>query len=811
VHLPSLYPYCAAGPDFYDEPQRLPDAATRFAVADLPVPPGWQQTADGFWISLRPACAPAGGWRLTVSVTLGEAERVCRVVRDYCVRRELPLKMLRSRAAARFLNGRYADPADSGRLLTVYPGDAVLEQTLTELAALLEGLEGPGVPGDLRFRDTVVSVQREQPGESVPEVLRPDHERRLAGDQDAVFPYEVVGTVRSWNGSAVHRARDVRTGARVVLREARRHAGLGAGEEDAVARLEREAAVLLKLQGLPCVPRLIGRRRAWGRHYLIEQEVAGETLAEAMPRRHPGADPDPRDETRAAYADWVLTVTTRLEWALEAVHARGVRLGELHPGSVLVRPDGEICLVGFAQAGLLDDAAPPGLPDGSYGPEPTRPSFTAPEGLSGVAADRYLLDCLRLWMLMPLDVRPAGEPHRVVALVRGAEELFPLPEQWGPALLRGLRPERPPAEPDRAGALLAGQWPAIRESLVAGLRAMATPERADRLFPGDPEQFATGGAGLAYGAAGVLHALHQAGAEVPEAHVDWLVRSARRDPRPGLYTGSHGVAGVLHELGRTEEALDLLERVAPLEAGVTRPGLFDGRAGIALALLHFARRTGDAGLLIRARWATDGLASRHRPGGPGGLLTGLPGLALLHLHLYEDDGDPAQLDHAAEALHAEAARGSHRPNGSFQLADGGHYRLGLGDGSSGLAMVARHYLRHRGDPELAAVVAGVLAGSRGALVRSPGLFSGRAGLIATQAALGGEPERVREQVRRLVWHARTYRGQLAFPGRGLLRLSADLGTGAAGVLAALTSALDGSGPVLPYLDPRQAALFGGSA
>jgi len=41
-------------------------------------------------------------------------------------------------------------------------------------------------------------------------------------------------------------------------------------------------------------------------------------------------------------------------------------------------------------------------------------------------------------------------------------------------------------------------WPAIRDSLTAGIIASATPGRDDRLFPGDPRQFAAGGFNILY-------------------------------------------------------------------------------------------------------------------------------------------------------------------------------------------------------------------------------------------------------------------------------------------------------------------------
>lgn len=62
-----------------------------------------------------------------------------------------------------------------------------------------------------------------------------------------------------------------------------------------------------------------------------------------------------------------------------------------------------------------------------------------------------------------------------------------------------------------------------------------------------------GGLGLAYGAAGVLWALHTVGAPVDPHHGEWLLDAVARLPcRPGLYTGAHGVAFALDRLGGTQ-------------------------------------------------------------------------------------------------------------------------------------------------------------------------------------------------------------------------------------------------------------------
>lgn len=145
----------------------------------------------------------------------------------------------------------------------------------------------------------------------------------------------------------------------MVLREARPHCGLDGAGDDAVTRLHREHRALTKLAGLDCVPRVYGVRTVWEHHFLIEEHIEGNTLLEEIVARFAlvrGAD---SADDLAPYVAWTESVTRELSRALEAIHARGLRFGDLHPSNIIVRPDGRIALVDFEYATALDDADVP--------------------------------------------------------------------------------------------------------------------------------------------------------------------------------------------------------------------------------------------------------------------------------------------------------------------------------------------------------------------------------------------------------------------------------------------------------------------
>jgi hypothetical protein len=106
--------------------------------------------------------------------------------------------------------------------------------------------------------------------------------------------------------------------------------------------------------------------------------------------------------------------------------------------------------------------------------------------------------------------------------------------------------------------------------------------------------------------------------------------------------------------------------------------------------------------------------------------------------------------------------------------------LMIGNDERGFAEAIAWVAEHAPGPR---VVVGLL------FVREPGLLQGRAGLAATLAALGAPRDEVTAQAARLAWHTVHDSGALLVPGSQLLRFSADLATGAAGVLLALRAAL----------------------
>jgi hypothetical protein len=398
--------------------------------------------------------------------------------------------------------------------------------------------------------------------------------------------------------------------------------------------------------------------------------------------------------------------------------------------------------------------------------------------------------------------RVPAEKNRVPA------ETTPVPDR------RRLPAERPELD--------AGDWPATRERLARAILVSATPERDDRLFPGDIEQFRLGGLGLAYGAAGVLYALSVTGSGCYPEHEEWLLRQVKKPPpgtMMGLYDGIHGAAFALDHLGYRAEALDALDMC--MSDGWESLGLdlLGGLSGIGLNLVHFADRTGEPALREAAVRAAELVADRlgdedsvaetsSRDQPYAGLLRGSSGPALLLMRMYDETGDSGYLDRAAVALRQDLRRCVVRDNGVMEVNEGWRTMPYLAVGSVGVGIALDGYLARRADERFAEASAAIGRAALSPFYVQPGVFGGRAGMVLYLAGRSAAPRTdpdVLAQLRRLSWHALPFADGLAFPGDQLLRLSMDLATGTAGVLLAVGAALHDQPVHLPLLAPKRPA------
>jgi tRNA A-37 threonylcarbamoyl transferase component Bud32 len=864
--------YCVADATFYDTPMRFPaEKATTagkaaFTISERPVPQGWRRGERGEWVMLTPERAelPAQGWKVHVSACLDNADELLRLTWDYCVERSLPFKYLAGPRVLFMRNIKYADRGGSGKLITIYPLDErQCESVLKELDEIVGGRPGPYILSDLRWNagplyvryggftwrylntpgggrepaiqapdGTLVPDRRKPvftvpPWVGVPDFLRPSLAARNTATFDHV-PYVPEQALHFSNGGGVYLAGRETTGEKVVLKEARPHAGLASDRSDAVTRLRRERDILTQLKGVPGVPRYLGYFTVVDHEFLAEEFAEGRPLAAAVEARNPLIlNAMSRQEARD-YTAWALEVCRVVERTVAGIHARGIVVGDLHPANILVTDGGEVTLIDFEVAASQRE---------NHRPSMGNPGFTSREPLRGFAVDRYALACLRLFMFLPLTPlfhRDAGKARLLAEEIRTC---FPVPSAFLEEAVTTITAPAKASSGSAAGATAGpvcdgssgsmarweqwlSSWEDLRQSMVTAIVSAATPEREDRLFPGDVRQFITpeGGLGMAYGAAGVLYALSATGTDARPDHEEWFVRRAERlgnDMGPGFYEGLHGVAFALDHLGHQATAAQIIDRCLTANLDSVGLDLFAGLAGIGLTLVHLADRTGDPALddaaALVARVAAGQLEAS--PGTPGqdatnqprtGLLHGVCGCGLLFIRMFEHTEDTAYLDLAATAIERDLQACLTSAPGGWALREPGP-RLYLADGIAGLGVVLDHYLTHREDDRFTTAVETIIRPLSAEYHAHSGLFTGRAGIIVFLARLPAVHATLNRHLRALGWHALGHHDEVAFPGDHLVRLSMDLATGNAGVLLALDTALRPRGATLPFLAPATLA------
>lgn len=838
------YQHFLTDPVFYDLPRER-RSERGFAPASSQDWTGWRRAQDGPWVGWRlpEAVLPEQGWKVHVTATDATASGVLQKVSAYCHRHGLVFKHLASPRELLTRNAKEAVRGGSGKFITIYPRHVEeLRSTLDGLEALVGGLPGPRVLSDLQWRDGPLSVRygafvhatgrdahgrtfdamRGPTGELVEDRRPPVFETPpwvelpgfLREQLDALgghsapdgFPYTITGSLHFSNGGGVYDATDA-AGRRVVLKEARPFAGVTVDGRDATARLVDEERALRALAG-PGIVRLLASHELLDHRFLALEHVDGTSLHTELVVRHPAIQADATPARYLEYRQWALAISDRIDAVVARVHDSGWVHGDLHPRNVIVTRDDDVMLLDFEMAHPAHQDR--GVIIGA-------PGFVPPDGRTGVAADRYALACIRLFLFVPLTTLLPLDSRKLDELLSAACEHYALDDAWADAIRRDLAlpSPAPMSAPAAAADSAIRRWDttdqgvhALQVRIGRAIAASADYGRADRAWPGDPVQFAERGLGLAHGAAGVIHALDAAALDVDPGALEWFdgatAHALDDDTAPlGLYDGLAGAAWMHRRLGNDDLAdriLERLRRLRRLDGVRVGADLYGGFAGIGLYLL--SESSGDPRLVGAAADLASRAALRagqpSRPDAddaPAGLMHGPSGTALLAIRLYQATGDAGFLELARSAIELDLSRCVPVPDGSVQVGDGQRVVPYLASGSAGIGLALAQLLPHLDDPEpyLPALI-GIERAASTAFTIEPGLFDGRAGLIhllillsRSGLPLTSETERsLARHVDGLRVHALRYRDGIAFPGKRLLRVSSDLATGSAGVLTALT-------------------------
>ncbi|MBV1850649.1 class III lanthionine synthetase LanKC [Catellatospora tritici] len=812
------------------------------------VPDGWRGVESGIWRMWHPPGPPDevdAGWKVHVSARPDRLEHVLDVVAAACFEHGVAFKHLSTRLFHWWTHHKYAPRPQGGKFIAAYPADvAAAERLMRRLSDDLADEAGPYILSDRRFADsrtvhyrygayrplfrlrpdgTHQALVRDGGGAAVPDrrgvsfqlpdgMADPFRPAGIASAPTAagraqrmIGPYTVESAVRFSCAGGTYLGRDSATGRAVFIKEGRAHIGLREDGTAAPEQLREEWEVLTALHATApgLAPEPIAHLRKWEHEFLVVERVEGIALSRWLVLNHPVLVAGSTADHFAAYYRRCEAILREIEHAFDRLHAAGYLFVDVSPGNILIGADDSVRLVDFGEAHRLGD---PFRKAGT-------PGYTPPDRLVGddlTVFDDYGLASLAQLLVAPLHQVVQLNPDALTHLHHELAELAPIPASlW----TRAVRYHPASPAPRLPGPAEVAEHPLrhladLRDRVADAILTMGDLGNPRRIFPTVPEGFQSNTVCVAYGTAGVVHALRRAGVAPPDSLLDRFRADAlAAAPRlaPGPHVGAAGVARVLADCGLLDEALTLLDAADRHPLTTECATLAGGAAGVALTHLALHRYTRDDRHLRRAADLVAGLASddeltaRLGPDDPTGLLHGRCGIALALLQVGTATSDPDLVRQAVRLLHAELDRASDPDAAGLLFPVSRTDRRAmpyLYSGSAGMLYATTRCLAVVDDERLALAQPKLLSTARLPYTVLPGLYRGAAGLVfalADQARLTGDPGCAQAAVRaarRLFKYAIPHQTGVRFMGDPQLRISAELWSGSAGILLALSQVLD---------------------
>ncbi|MDQ3654152.1 MAG: protein kinase/lanthionine synthetase C family protein, partial [Chloroflexota bacterium] len=639
------------------------------------------------------------------------------------------------------------------------------------------------------------------------------------------------------NRGGVYAATDNETGRDVIIKEARPHIEVGRHRLDATTLLAKEWRLLQQLASSGYFAQPVEFFSDGEHAFLAEEFVSGDHLGRYSIRHNPLYHGDINAPALGSYFIKVRHLWLQIAQAIRAAHTLGIVIGDLSFTNIMVTEASRVQIIDLESA--TEDGMDP--PVGLH-----TPGVTSPHALQSGESDRgndyYALGAIIFGSIMLANgivgfypaagprfleelKRDVGLPDELVGLIQDlmtvpsspvAEQLIESIEHlpFGSQETPGRFPRLGVPAIERLGRdqrAVLRQDIALTVDLVAlYLHNTADAERDDRLFPADLSVFETNPLSVAFGAAGVLYALHRLTGEVPQHLSAWFLRRSITNEQypPGLYVGQAGIAWVLNEIGYPEVAIQTMRSARQHDLLWHSPNILCGAAGYGMACLKLwtaglgqeflddAVRVGEH--LLNTKVRTESGVHWWDEAGPIplGYAYGGSGVALFLLYLHLATGESALLETGQQSLEFELRQGVWRdgrftgfPSLAVEESEGSPItpRCYWDAGSAGVATTLVRYLAVAPDLSLDYWVHPLAADVCHKYVVMPQLFHGLAGLGNALLDLWeyGDDERYLADAWQIAEGVLLHRIDcpegVGFPGEQALRESADFASGAAGI------------------------------
>lgn len=337
-----------------------------------------------------PDSLPEQGWKLHVSVIPDDAEKVLNEVAPVLSKTMTSFKHLVDLGTLKSMLVKYANRAQCGKFITIYPSDdSKLADLCAELVPILKKYSGCDILTDCRIPGTTLHSRygafkrmnvRNDEGELVPAIKHPDGhlipdkretrfyipdwvevpdilkeavvERTSANlPADAFDPYEIKSVMHYSNSGGVYKAINKITGEQVVIKEARPFTGLDGNGLWAQDRLRIERDVLKDLIEVKGVAKYIDYLKIAGHEFLVEELADGSEITRWTAQNYPFN----KKQNPSQYLKKAAKIAVNLKTAVKQIHDAGWVMSDVQPKNIIVTSDLNVRMIDFETAVKADE------------------------------------------------------------------------------------------------------------------------------------------------------------------------------------------------------------------------------------------------------------------------------------------------------------------------------------------------------------------------------------------------------------------------------------------------------------------------
>ncbi|MEO0255524.1 MAG: class III lanthionine synthetase LanKC [candidate division WOR-3 bacterium] len=617
----------------------------------------WKIIRDGLWFHVFPLNSEimTQGWKIHISSTINNAERILAKVAKILIDKKIPFKFALDKTILSMMNFKDWQRSASGKFITIYPNENEFKEIIEILYSELKEEEGPYILSDRRYKDCKVLYYRyggfkritfvDIMGMKEYMIVSPNGEYikderlpyfNLPPWVKDPFPLEdkepnelalkngqylIEKALHFSNTGGVYLAKDRNSNKYVVIKEARPYTCKDNLGNDAVTLLHKEYEILKILKDTNIAPKPIELFQEWEHTFLVMEYIREKNLRELFfSKFHPILKLNFNSrESKEFYKIYKKVFLNFLD-ALEIIHSKGIILGDISPYNVIVNPKNyKVKFIDF---------------EGAIRKGIDKPFLLFTPGFRKVDrnffsfnADFYSMGALMFYFLFPINVfsdlrkdlydnvlkmilKDLGWSKRIYncinILINSVNENVNKIPYISKYVRKSLVSSNKVVK--KAGFITKKLSKERLQKIVEGFGNFILnhieDEREDRLFPSDPFLYHTNSLSLGFGATGILYALKKCNFDIPKKAFYWIEKKLKgvneKDYPPGFITGLSGIAWALWELGYEDKSLKIIELTEKSPLKFKNHSLFYGMAGIGLTNLFFYLITSEAKFLERA-------------------------------------------------------------------------------------------------------------------------------------------------------------------------------------------------------------------